>query len=75
MEQTRIILVLEAQPQDALNLKRRLTAMGLRVRVATFVQQAMQFLQGEIFDGAVVGTELDISGEPVLSFLGRGLAF
>lgn len=71
VEQMRTILVLEANPQDALNMKRRLTAMGLRVHVATLVQQAIEFLQCEIFDGAVVGTELNIGEEPAISFLGR----
>lgn len=70
-ERTSAVLAAEADPHDAQNLLRCLTALGWRALLATSARQALDIARREIFSAAVAAAELALADEPLLARLSR----
>jgi len=71
MQYVKIALAVEPQPDDAESLVRCLTVLGVEVRAAGSVAQAMELVRSEIFDLAIVAVELGLGHGSLLGRLSR----
>ena len=71
MQYIRTVLAAEVGSEDSYNLGRCLKALGLKVHLATSVRQAIGLLRREMFDAAVVASELEVDGESMVAHVAR----
>ena len=71
MQHIRTVLAAEVQSEDACHLTRCLRTLGLKVHLATSIRQAIGLLRRELFDAAVLASELEVDGEPMIAHVSR----
>ncbi|MCK4602748.1 MAG: hypothetical protein KAU28_09795 [Phycisphaerae bacterium] len=69
MQHETTILAAETDPDDIVHLKEYLAKLGYQVHLATSAREVIELMRRTIFTKAVVGVELKIGNEPLLSLL------
>ena len=71
MQYIRTVLAAEMRSEDAYNLTRCLKALCVKVHLATSVRESIGLLRCELFDAALVASELEMDGESMVEYISR----